>query len=121
MRSSFGTPSGAGRKVNQAGQPSPPGVVPAGANRHRDPLDDGRDDAELVADPRGAGVRVAVGLVLGGLGGIGVHVEVYEHGTSDPEGVGQIGQAGFGGAFRALGHGRDDQVVLPVVGVLGGQ
>ena len=99
------------------GEPGRPGVA-CPAYRHRDPLDGGRDDAELAADPRGAGVRVVVGLVLGGLGR---HVEVDEHGTAGREGAGQLGQVGFRRAFRALGDGRDDQVVLPVVGVLGGQ
>ena len=114
VRSSTGTPSGPPEGEPGRRRPRSSGA----AHRHRDPLDGGRDGAELAADPLGAAVGVAVALVLGRLGG---HVEVDEHGPAGREGVDQLGQVGPRRAFPILGHGRDDQVVLPVVGVLGGQ
>ena len=88
------------------------------AHGDRDPVDRRRDDAELAADPVGAGVRVAAAVLLGRLGG---DVEVDEHGPAGRERLDQLRQVGPGRALRAVGHGRDDQVVVPVVGVLRGQ
>ena len=89
------------------------------AHRDRDPRDRGRDEAELVADS----VRAGVGVVLGRLAGTRWRgdVEVDEHGPVGRQRVDQLRQAGSGRAFPGVGHGRDDQVVPPVVGVLGSE
>ncbi len=87
------------------------------AHGDRDPVDGRRDEAELAADPVRAGVGGAAAVLLGRLGG---DVQVDEHGPAGRDRLDQLGQVGRGRALRAGGHRRDDQVLVPVVGVLRG-
>ena len=87
------------------------------AHGDRNAVDGRRDGAQLAADPVGAGVGGAAAVLLGRLGG---DVQVDEHGPAGRDRLDQLRQVGRCRALRALGHGRDDQVLVPVVGVLRG-
>ena len=115
VRSSTACPSGPPRKVNQSGQPppSPSGLRTATATRST--AGGMRPSLPRIRSARASGAPLPSSSAVW---------EVTYRSTSTVRPAGmrldQLGQVGRCRALRAGGHGRDDQVLVPVVGVLRG-